>query len=61
MRLEICKLDEVIVIGVPEDCDFDTHDDDYAQFYNPRLTEIAHVLEPEKIFGIQMARSSGKE
>ncbi|TKI54180.1 hypothetical protein E8L90_01240 [Brevibacillus antibioticus] len=50
MRLKICKLDEIIVIGVPEDLDFDSHDDDYAQFYNPRLTEIEHVLEPEKIF-----------
>ncbi|ATF14944.1 hypothetical protein A616_24140 [Brevibacillus brevis X23] len=50
MRLEICKLDEVIVIGVPEDLNFDSHDDDYAQFYNPRLTGIEHVLEPEKIF-----------
>ncbi|NRR23831.1 hypothetical protein [Brevibacillus sp. MS2.2] len=52
MRLEICKLDEVIIIGVPEDWDFDTHDDDYAQFYNPRLTGIQHVLEPEKIFEV---------
>ncbi|MGG4450169.1 hypothetical protein HPY28_17170 [Brevibacillus sp. HB1.2] len=52
MRLDICKLDEVIVIGVPEDLDFDSHDDDYAQFYNPRLTEIEHVLEPEKIFEV---------
>ncbi|RAT96639.1 hypothetical protein [Brevibacillus sp. Leaf182] len=52
MRLDICKLDEVIVIGVPEDCDFDSHDNDYAQFYNPHLTEIEHILEPEKIFEV---------